>query len=269
MCYAYDMCRKIVTEKCWRYGGDVDRKCSISTTLKGKPFLVSSVDRTSPRSDVSFNISHHGDYVVFVAERDRLVGVDVMKIEWERTKPVSNFFNTMEDQLTSQEWKQVKSFKSEMEQLKTFLRFWCLKESLVKTSGTGIGFEVSRLNFKLKTPEMTGNQVIRNTEVEIDNDPAPEWHFEETLLDDHCVVVAVQDAAYENTDEVPLFRVLDIQDVLSGCEPLTGSSPDQQYWELFSSREEGPDTSSSKILSFHNLLFFTRSLLYYVSWSFL
>ncbi|KAI8798271.1 L-aminoadipate-semialdehyde dehydrogenase-phosphopantetheinyl transferase [Biomphalaria glabrata] len=216
------------------------RTLRFSRTDKGKPFLLSPIDRTTPRCDVSFNISHHGDYVVFVAECGRLVGVDTMKIEWQRNKPIKDFLTTMEDQLTSVEWKQVKQFTSDLDQLKTFLRFWCLKESLVKTLGTGIGFDVSRLNFQLKTAEVRDSLMVRDTQVEIDDEPALEWHFEETMLEDHCVAVAIQDKNFDKNEEAPSFRLLDIQDILSACEPLTGSSPDQEYWELFSSREEEP-----------------------------
>lgn len=68
-----------------------------------------------------------------------------------------------------------------------------MKESLVKTIGTGIGFDVSRLNFKLKTPELRADIVTTDTLVEIDDESAPEWKFEETMIEDHCVVVAFQD----------------------------------------------------------------------------
>ncbi|CAL1540141.1 unnamed protein product [Lymnaea stagnalis] len=220
------------------------RALRFSRTEKGKPYLLSPIDKTSPRCDLSFNISHQGDYVIFAAERGRQVGVDVMKVEWPRNKPVTEFFNTMEPQLTSQEWNEVKKRTGDMGQLKTFLRFWCLKESLVKTLGTGIGFEVSRLNFKLRTPELSDKQVTTDTEVEIDDDLAPEWRFEETMVDDHCVAVAFQDTAKTDDNEKPgqatQFTVLDIQEVLAGCEPLTGNTPDQEYWEVFSSREEEP-----------------------------
>lgn len=58
------------------------RTVRFGRTDKGKPFLLSPADKSSPRCDLSFNISHQGDYVVFAAERGQLVGVDVMKVEW-------------------------------------------------------------------------------------------------------------------------------------------------------------------------------------------
>ena len=62
--------------------GIPSRALLFKRTEKGKPYLVSPVDRSSPRCDVNFNVSHQGDYVVLAAERDSSVGVDVMKVEW-------------------------------------------------------------------------------------------------------------------------------------------------------------------------------------------
>ncbi|BFZ15100.1 hypothetical protein BsWGS_18139 [Bradybaena similaris] len=210
-------------------------------TDKGKPILLSPIDRLHPRCDISFNISHQGDYVVLAAERGRLVGVDIMKVEWPRNKPVSEFFNTMERQLTEHEWSEVKKRKGDMEQLKTFFRLWCLKESIVKAMGTGIGFEVSRLNFFFRMPELQPGHMVCDTVVEIDDELAAEWRFQETMLEDHCVAVAVNvDSESAEDVEVPPCHVLDIHELLKGCEPLAGSSPDMEYWELFSSRQEAP-----------------------------
>ncbi|XP_059168467.1 L-aminoadipate-semialdehyde dehydrogenase-phosphopantetheinyl transferase-like isoform X2 [Physella acuta] len=219
------------------------RMLRFDRTDKGKPYLISTVDRSSPRCDIGFNVSHQGDYVVFAAERGKQVGIDVMKVEWPRNKPVSEFFATMQSQLTKEEWTEVNQRTGDMDQLKTFFRFWCLKESLVKTIGTGIGFDVSRLNFKIKTPELRADVVTTDTLVEIDDELAPEWKFEETMIEDHCVVVAFQDTVQQSPppdDDPHKFTIMDVEDLLAGCEPLPGTTPDQEYWEVFSSREEEP-----------------------------
>ncbi|CAG5123817.1 unnamed protein product [Candidula unifasciata] len=218
------------------------RSLMFGRTEKGKPVLLSPFDKLSPRCDISFNISHQGDYVVLAAERSNLIGVDIMKVEWPRNKPISEFFNTMERQLTSHEWSEVKRKKGDMEQLKTFFRLWCLKESVVKAMGTGIGFEVNRLNFLFRTPELQLGHMVCDTVVEIDDEPAPEWRLQETMLEDHCVAVAVNvdPGSSAKDDEVPRFHILDIQELLRNCEPLAGSSPDMEYWEMFSSRQEDP-----------------------------
>ncbi|XP_012936702.1 L-aminoadipate-semialdehyde dehydrogenase-phosphopantetheinyl transferase [Aplysia californica] len=228
------------------------RSLKFCRTEKGKPYLTSPAEKCLPHCELSFNISHQGDFVVFAAEKERLVGVDIMKVEWPRSKPVSEFFDTLERQLTTHEWKEVKSRIGDMEQLKTFFRLWCLKESLVKAWGTGIGFEVNRLSFHFGTPELASDVMCTDTSVEIDGEPAPDWSFHETLLADHCVAVAVKRSCKDEAapvtvatsppedKEPPKFHVMDVQELLSGCEPLAGSSPDREYWEEFSGREEEP-----------------------------
>jgi len=217
------------------------RALKFSRTEKGKPFLTSPVDKITPRCDISFNISHQGDFVVFAAEKERPVGVDIMKVEWQRNTTLSKFFDTLDRQLTEHEWKEVKSRSGDMEQLKTFYRLWCLKESVVKALGTGIGFEVQRLNFHFGQPELNPDAICTGTTVHIDGKPAPEWIFEETLLKNHCVAVAVKVDNQDNDILVPEpFNDLKIEDLLSGCEPLLGSETDREYWEVFSGRQEDP-----------------------------
>ncbi|GFS15813.1 L-aminoadipate-semialdehyde dehydrogenase-phosphopantetheinyl transferase [Elysia marginata] len=231
--------------------GIPSRTLLFKRTEKGKPYLVSPIDRCNPRCDVSFNVSHQGDYVVFAAERGSPLGVDIMKVEWPRNTPVSAFFKTMHRQYTDQEWSEVKRYRDEMDQLKVFYRLWCLKESIVKAYGTGIGFEVSRLNFSFGCQNVLEDEVIADTKVEIDGDPAPEWTFEESFLDGHCVAVAVKYSLPNDqrpssnaiNRSSPRFQVVDMAEVLAGCEPLTGSVPDHQYWELFDAKEEQPGLS--------------------------
>ncbi|GFO09143.1 L-aminoadipate-semialdehyde dehydrogenase-phosphopantetheinyl transferase [Plakobranchus ocellatus] len=228
------------------------RALQFGRTEKGKPYLVSPIDKTTMRSDLSFNVSHQGDYVVLAAERGNNVGVDVMKVEWPRNTPVSSFFKTMHRQYTDQEWSEVKCYSNERDQLKVFFRLWCLKESVVKALGIGIGFEVSRLNFNFHCRDISEGQVVTDTTVDIDEDPAPEWSFEESFLDGHCIAVAVNHASKDcshlsgDGDSCNLanqFQVMDIQEVLAGCEVLIGSVPDKDFWETFHIKEEEPKPS--------------------------
>ena len=62
----------------------------------------------------------------------------------------------------------------------------------MKALGTGIGFEVSRLDFDTAGKDLSTNHITRSTTLEVDGAPAPEWQFEETMLEDHCVAVATR-----------------------------------------------------------------------------
>lgn len=67
-----------------------------------------------------------------------------------------------------------------------------MKESYVKALGIGIGFEISRLNFDIPTKEMSETEVISNTTVRVDGKLDQHWTFEEQLLTDHCIAVAIK-----------------------------------------------------------------------------
>ena len=62
----------------------------------------------------------------------------------------------------------------------------------MKALGTGIGFEVSRLDFDTAGRDLSTNHITRSTTLAVDGAPAPEWQFEETMLEDHCVAVATR-----------------------------------------------------------------------------
>ena len=62
----------------------------------------------------------------------------------------------------------------------------------MKALGTGIGFEVSRLDFDTAGRDLSTNHITRSTTLAVDGSPAPEWQFEETMLEDHCVAVATR-----------------------------------------------------------------------------
>lgn len=81
-------------------------------TKEGKPFLnlkcvepeiASAVMRRL--SYFNFNLTHHGDWVVYADHNHCLVGVDVMKFERPKGVPtLTYFFQVMRSNLTEQEW---------------------------------------------------------------------------------------------------------------------------------------------------------------------
>ena len=61
----------------------------------------------------------------------------------------------------------------------------------MKALGTGIGFEVERLNFDLKNKGHSDLDVVTTTTLKVDGVPANDWTFQELLIEDHCIAVAV------------------------------------------------------------------------------
>lgn len=74
----------------------------------------------------------------------------------------------------------------------------CLKESYVKALGTGIGYDLSKLNFEFKTDFLEENKVITDTHVRLYGEDLLEWTFEEHSLDNHCIVVAKNQKVGQN-----------------------------------------------------------------------
>lgn len=216
----------------------------LGRTEKGKPYLQN--DLPLSLKTLSFNVSHQGDLVVLAAEKNSTVGIDVMKLDTPRSSSIPEFFHTMRRQFTEDEWRSIKSSNVEKEQLKVFYRLWCLKESYVKALGTGIGFEVQRLNFDLKTKLLSDCDMITTTTLKVDGSPASDWVFQEAFREDHCIAVAVnQKEIGDQSAEVPDFIKLSFTDLMEGAKPL--SDPDIEYVEKFLSKDEDPFVKNQTI----------------------
>ena len=61
----------------------------------------------------------------------------------------------------------------------------------MKALGIGIGFEVKRLDFNLKSKLPTNCDPITTTTLRVDGNPADNWVFQESFRHDHCIAVAV------------------------------------------------------------------------------
>ncbi|RVE64646.1 hypothetical protein OJAV_G00127960 [Oryzias javanicus] len=217
---------------------------------RGKPYLADPL-KISPHCDRSwsFNISHQGDYVVLAADRGVQVGVDLMKVSMPGSSSVSEFFRIMTRQFTPHEWSVIQSAGSEREQLATFHRHWTLKESFIKAIGTGLGFNLQRVEFHLSPEPLRPGSVLRQTKMLLDEEPEEAWIFEESMLDaDHHVAVAMgpPDEARSTSLASRLapppppspFTLLSFSELIASASPLTEEDP--AYWESFRMKAEAP-----------------------------
>lgn len=195
----------------------------LKRTEKGKPFLANDPMEPSQRK-FNFNISHQGDFTVLAAEPESQVGVDVMKTTYPSSSTVPGFFHTMRKQFTGYEWQTIKSQPSEWNQLQMFYRHWCLKESYVKATGTGIGRDLQSVEFQINTKELSPQNVTSDTNFFLDEDEMDGWLFEETKLDDlHQVAVALgpSHTTYKETRSgFSTFKILQFDDIVSSAIPL-------------------------------------------------
>ncbi|XP_071055572.1 L-aminoadipate-semialdehyde dehydrogenase-phosphopantetheinyl transferase [Onthophagus taurus] len=197
---------------------------------KGKPILIDPEKRFS---NLSFNVSHQGDYVVIAGEKNLPnIGVDVMKIEYSGSKSLSEFFRIMNRQFSQLEWLNIKGCGSEREQLAMFCRHWSLKESYVKAIGVGITINLQDISFKINTKRLRKDVLVSDTELFIKNQKV-NWEFQEMLLnDDHCVSVALNKTCLnENFQPKSLFREISFEELTKNSIPLLES--DEEYVKLF------------------------------------
>ncbi|XP_060526192.1 L-aminoadipate-semialdehyde dehydrogenase-phosphopantetheinyl transferase [Cylas formicarius] len=175
------MMRKYVSESCQ----NDYRSVLFNRDDKGKPFLANF------STPVAFNVSHHGNYVVFVGELDNsLVGVDVMKLEYSGGKTLPEFFRIMKRNFSDMEWSTIYSCAGDKDKIEMFCRLWCLKESYVKAIGVGITLKLNDLSFNIATKQLTKDCLVKDTKLYIKGERQSEWYFEETLIDDeHCVAI--------------------------------------------------------------------------------
>lgn len=181
----------------------------------GKPYLGGAGD-----IPVSFNLSHQADYVVLAGHPNQSIAIDVMKIEPPPNKNIPDFFRLMTRQFSEHEWKTVRSFPTEMEQITCFYRLWCLKESYVKNTGFGITVPLNQISFDVKTPKLHVGMFCTDTILYERNVLKKDWIFEETLLDEkYAVAVSLKMEDLMGHKSVP-YHFLTFEELVQEATPL-------------------------------------------------
>lgn len=220
----------------------------LARTPKGKPFLV----HPSPESDSArwnFNVSHQGDFALLAAEQGKLVGIDVMKTTAPGSGSVQEFFRLMKRQFTDVEWKTIRTAESDWDQLHMFYRHWALKESFIKAIGSGLSFDLQRVEFHPLPYHMQEGSVYSQTTMHLDQEEESNWTFEECLLDEHHHIAVAVEKAAENSNASsfkkavpPPFTLLTFNELIAKATPLSDEDP--LYWESFRKKQEAPERQS-------------------------
>lgn len=204
--------------------------------IRGKPYCLQTEDKC--RNQLSFNVSHQGKFVVLAgisSESDMGtaataptinatskvgVGVDVMKIEYSGGKSLTEFFRIMQRKFSDSEWGYIRHPQhNETDQLKAFMRHWCLKEAYVKELGVGITVDLQKISFTVDTTrDLDVASPLTGTTLRCSDMPENDWHFEEHLLQPkYCAAIA-----FKNYKPEPgKFELLQIKHILLVTEKVT------------------------------------------------
>jgi 4'-phosphopantetheinyl transferase len=138
-----------------KFGFDHTSLEELNFNQYGRPYLAGLID---------FNISHSGDYVLCAIGKEVRLGIDIEKI-----KPVD--FTEFESLMTAGQWQII---KNSSDPLKTFFKFWAIKESIIKADGRGLGVPL--------------NEIIINDHFGYYEE---EWHLRELQFDEnYCANLA-------------------------------------------------------------------------------
>ncbi|WP_459212141.1 4'-phosphopantetheinyl transferase family protein [Aquimarina rhabdastrellae] len=91
--------------------------------------------------EYDFNISHSGDFVICAIGKNMKLGIDIEK---NQKRNFNNFRNIM----TSNQWDEIKNSSCS---IKTFYKYWTIKESVIKADGRGFFVPLDKLEVKNNT----------------------------------------------------------------------------------------------------------------------
>ncbi|KRZ06583.1 L-aminoadipate-semialdehyde dehydrogenase-phosphopantetheinyl transferase [Trichinella zimbabwensis] len=190
----------------------------------GKPMLAENIQLDY---QFSFNLSHHGDYVILATSSSSVCGVDVMKIEYPKLQMnLSEYFKMMSPQFADEEYAALNQQRTDSEKLELFYRYWCLKESYLKAVGFGIRCDLSQIHFIFNSLVVPVGQFEISTKLVFEETQHDEFIFEECHLDPcHAACVCYKDDLLEAECEqhrgkcIP-FQLVTMDFVLQDAVPL-------------------------------------------------
>jgi 4'-phosphopantetheinyl transferase len=141
-------------------------KLIVSENRFGKPFL-----ENYNHSDLKFNISHSGDFVVYAVCLDSEIGIDI-----ERIDPLLNHMEIAQKYFTLDEISYITTSLDTDKIAEKFYRIWTRKEALLKSIGTGLLPNLNEMNVLKEgisvalEPSMRKSEIISITDIAIHKD---------------------------------------------------------------------------------------------------
>ncbi|KAJ1346420.1 hypothetical protein KIN20_001199 [Parelaphostrongylus tenuis] len=157
----------------------------IERSERGKPYV------STPKAQLKFNVSHQGDLVVLASSEKEDIGVDVMRIDEDRSTSAQEHIERMAKLFSEGELQMMRSAATEREKWMAFYRIWCLKESVLKADGTGLVNNLSAYDFHTGIEKHCPGCFITSTTWHKHGVRQHNWLFEESFIgENHCVAVA-------------------------------------------------------------------------------
>jgi 4'-phosphopantetheinyl transferase len=123
-------------------------KIKISQSKSGKPYLNDKIN-----SNLKFNYSHSGDYIIYAFTTDNEIGVDI-----EEIKDISEIDELSRTHFSDEELSIYFELENPDEKKQLFYKIWTRKEALLKAEGSGITIDLKSLTV-LTTNEKKSNQI--------------------------------------------------------------------------------------------------------------
>lgn len=181
--------------------------------------------------NLNFNVSHDGHFVVLAGEEDITIGIDIMRNCYKGGRSLKEFFRLMHRNFHLNEWAYINN-GIDIKKMRSFYRIWCLKESYVKATGTGLTIDLKKICFVPKN-ELKKDLILSDTKLFIDGKLMSDWSFHEHLYDDYTITVCIKGSI------TPVnFKLITFQDLITNAEMIT--EEDENYCKLYLNKEEQP-----------------------------
>ena len=212
----------------------------IRRTEYGRPYV-------EHQPEFDFNLSHHYHLVCIAGTFDGRVGSDTMEYQVNRPsrEPIEATTNLLRGEFAPNEYDFIlKRSSDEKKRFRHFYRIWCLKESYVKWLGIGIGFKLSRMNFRVQTDEFNREdtqQVLSDTLLELDNQLIKEkLRFDEQIISLANNEQQIITLCGSEKNPCQPFLELAMEEILNGCTPLESNGQGEEIWWMnFEKKKSG------------------------------
>ncbi|WP_347332219.1 4'-phosphopantetheinyl transferase family protein [Marinimicrobium locisalis] len=147
-------------------------------SARGKPRLSDQ----SPMNELSFNLSHSGDWLAIGVTVDNDIGVDLQHRQHQASlcELAQRFFSAEEAETLAS--------LPEARQAEHFFRLWTLKEAYLKARGLGIANGLDKARFHIDNNGL----ISAEFDSALEDDPS-RWQFHHYELDDdYCLSLALR-----------------------------------------------------------------------------